>query len=322
MQFQMPIKQAIVSQKPCSLPDRAHHASDHKRTAAPRTAARPDPSRRELLETVTAGIAAGWAAASLPAAPAAAASPAIIRVPQDAATVAEALALASDGDTVLLAAGTYRERAIFARAVTLAAAPGAAVELVHTTSSPYESTVVIAADGVIVRDIAIRHASPSVANNYAVQATAAAGAATRLERCDVSSDTGSGVGLEGGAPTLIECRVHDCARSGVAVFSDLDGAPGRPTLERCWIGANRAHGVLVRTDAEPRVLSCTVEGNGGYGLALQGCGGEFRGNTVRGNRAGAAAVSLLAEGLDRVGIAADNGLAAAEVVELALKPGG
>jgi nitrous oxidase accessory protein NosD len=284
-----------------------------------RCAAHQDPSRRDVL---TAGIAAGWAATSLapiPSAIAAAPSPTTIQVPQDAATVIEALAMASDGDIVLLAAGTYNERAILTRAITLAAAPGAAVILSHETSSPYESTIVIAADGAVVRDISIRHNSPSIANCYAVQATSACGTTARLERCDVSSVTGSGVGVEGGAITIVDCRVHDCARSGVAVFSDMEGVPGRPMVQRCKIEGNKAHGVLVRDGAEPNVLECVMEGHGGYGMALQGCGGVYWGNKMRGNRAGAMAVNLLAETLDPGFLAQDNGLKRAEVIEVALK---
>jgi hypothetical protein len=32
--------------------------------------------------------------------------------------------------------------------------------------------------------------------------------------CDISSTTGSGVGIEGGAPRLQRCSVHHCARHG------------------------------------------------------------------------------------------------------------
>ena len=47
-----------------------------------------------------------------------------------------------------------------------------------------------------------------------------------MKDCDVSSSSGSGVGIEGGAPRLITCAVHDCARHGVAIFGDVLGGDG------------------------------------------------------------------------------------------------
>lgn len=47
-----------------------------------------------------------------------------------------------------------------------------------------------------------------------------------LEGCDISSSTGSGVGIEGGSPMARDCAVHDCERHGIAVFSELGGSAG------------------------------------------------------------------------------------------------
>jgi hypothetical protein len=54
----------------------------------------------------------------------------------------------------------------------------------------------------------------------------AQGSDLSLQDCDVSSSTGSGVGIEGGAPLIGRCTVHNCERHGVAIFSELGGSEG------------------------------------------------------------------------------------------------
>jgi hypothetical protein len=44
-----------------------------------------------------------------------------------------------------------------------------------------------------------------------------------LEECDVTSQSGVGVGVEGAAVTLANCSIHGCERHGVAVFGSLEG---------------------------------------------------------------------------------------------------
>lgn len=44
-----------------------------------------------------------------------------------------------------------------------------------------------------------------------------------LERCDISSSSGVGVGVEGASVTVQQCTIHNCERHGVAAFGSLDG---------------------------------------------------------------------------------------------------
>ena len=182
----------------------------------------------------------------------------------------------------------YNERLVVTRPVTIAAAPGADVEVAWSTREPYQAVVEVdpalgqgleAAGAVALRRLRLRHASPSIANNYAVRLVVSAlllmcghmwawrrrlrgrerrasgrpvreccagllagvprshsptrplplrfpaadppryvrycqGCGAVLEDCDISSATGAGVGIEGGAPALLRCAVHDCARHG------------------------------------------------------------------------------------------------------------
>ena len=129
-----------------------------------------------------------------------------------------------------------------------------------------------------------------------------------LRGCDVSSETGSAVGVEGGAPTLAGCTLHGTPRNGVAIFGDLETGECGCTLSGCTIAGNKLAGVLVRDGAAPSVLDCDVSRNGGWGIDLRDCGGEYRGNRVAGNGRGALAYALLAEGVTPAALASGNSL--------------
>ena len=51
-------------------------------------------------------------------------------------------------------------------------------------------------------------------------------ACQHLQDCDVTSTTGSGVGLEGGQLGVSRCRIHNCKQHGIALFKGLDGRDG------------------------------------------------------------------------------------------------
>lgn len=276
-----------------------------------------DIQRRDLLQSIAIlGVATSWLTSPRPSLASPAAEPStsqIIQVGQDVRTIAEALKLSQDGDTIVLSAGKYHERVILDKAVSLVAAPGAIVEISWQTEEHYESTILCTVDGATIKNITIRHSSPSIANNYAVQFTQSNNAI--LEDCDISSTTGSAVGVEGGSPRIINCSLHDCERSGIMVFSDLEGNPGTPKVQNCKISNNKLNGVLVRDGAEPAVVDNRIENNGGYGLVLQGCGGMYTGNVLEGNRKGQAAVNLLLDGLTVEDLAKENGLQPSQIVE-------
>ena len=209
--------------------------------------------------------------------------------PDDAASntfgaVADAVAAAPAGSTVRIApGGYYGERLILTRPIVLEVEPeGGAVTLTHDTEFPYEATVQVECTGVTLRGLQVRHSSPSIAGNYAVLVRSAGG--LTLERCDVSSTTGSGLGVEGGTATAVQCRFTNCRRHGAALYGDLMGAvAGTTVLEDCTITANREEGVILRDGAEASLLGCKITQNGGIGilavdssLALVGC--EVRSN--------------------------------------------
>jgi hypothetical protein len=100
--------------------------------------------------------------------------------------------------------------------MTMLADPGAV--LTWRSDKPYEAALTVdlstasAECEVLVSGLSVRHFSPSIAQNYAVyvpQPSAAADSTSliKLHGCDVSSGSGSGIGVEGGDVTISACKV-------------------------------------------------------------------------------------------------------------------
>ena len=116
--------------------------------------------------------------------------------------------------------------------------------------------------------------------------------------CDIRSGTGDGIGIEGGAPRVQRCSVHDCARHGVAIYGDLYGGGSAAVLDGCSLSSNRLGGLLVRDGAAPTVTRCVLRGNGEWGVRLQDAGGAYDGNEIAANAKGSLAYTLLDPELD------------------------
>ena len=193
-------------------------------------------------------------------------------------------ALSARGDaspaSIRLSPGVYAERVVVPASLAgdlliepvAGAAPGS-VKLEHRTGSPYEATVenqMPASRGAVtLRSVNVRHASPSVANNYAAFATP--GSSLTLESCDVQSDTGSGIAAEGATLVVKDCRVHDCKSHGVAVYGDLLGEFGSGEVSDCAVSRNGGDGVLLRQGAFGVVRGCVITDNGGFSVELVDC---------------------------------------------------
>ena len=151
----------------------------------------------------------------------------------------------------------------------------------------------VEAEDVTVRGLTVRHASPSVASNYAVLVSA--GGTLRMEECDVSSSTGSGVGCEGGRVDATRCAFRGCHLHGAILVGDLmgDAAAGASRLETCELVGNGGCGVVVRGGAAALLAGCTIEDNGERGVFASGAALEMLGNTVARNRRGDVQTELM-----------------------------
>lgn len=230
-------------------------------------------------------------------------------------TISDALQDARAGDTVLITTpGIYRERLLISTSVCIEAATdivddGKIVEIAWETDNPYESTVTCHANGsettsIYLKNLVLSHKSPSIANNYAVYVYETSNATGKLcigiENCDITSSTGSGIGIEGVdvEVSVSNCMIHRCARNGLMIFgsssdvsldNDVQQGTGSVGIRGCIIEGNALHGMLVRDDARPVVIENSIQNNKGYGLVLQGCSGEYRYNTLQRNGLGGVA---------------------------------
>lgn len=127
------------------------------------------------------------------------------------------------------AAGRYEEQVVISKPITLSANPDDPATLQWQTSQPYQSTITIMAGGQLrLNNIIIRHSSPSVANNYALFVR---GGTSELTRCDISSSTGSGIGMEGGTATVWSSKIHDCQGNGAVIAGSIDLSGGMDATE-------------------------------------------------------------------------------------------
>jgi hypothetical protein len=177
------------------------------------------------------------------------APPDVWNVPDDASTIAGGLALASPGDTVVVACGTYYESDIV---VPLG------VTLVSETGDP--DCVIIDASGRAGHGLIFA----DVDTTTVVAGVSVTGA---------SSDTlGGGMFCTNASPKLIDCRFFDntaLAGGGAAV---VEGSA--PVFERCAFDGNTADaggGMLCLGLSTPDIDECLFAGNGaptGVGGAL------------------------------------------------------
>jgi hypothetical protein len=90
--------------------------------------------------------------------------------------------------------------------------------------------------------------------------------------CDVSSATGAGVGIEGGAPTLDACRLHGCARQGAAIFGGLEEPVSDTLGDAEGSAAAPAAGALLRGCASHQSINLDAHSHQHCRVRLPRCG--------------------------------------------------
>lgn len=215
----------------------------------------------------------------------------VLSVPGAFPNIGEALEAAPPGARIAVEAGVYRERCTIRKPLQLVAAPGARPVIELFSDQPYQHALTIdipadTAGEVLVEGFELRHSSPSIAQNYAVYSASTTSGAVKaiLRDLDVTSSSGTGVGVEGGDVELLDCRVRGCKGHGLAFL----GERTRGVVRRCTISKCKLNGALVRDGAAPQLVSNVIEANGLFGVSQIDCAGALGdGNTFRGNGKGA-----------------------------------
>lgn len=224
------------------------------------------------MKTIRTAVAVAFLAAT-----AAAASAGTINVPADYATIRSALDASLDGDTVVVAAGTYTEllqmdqrNNVTLRAegvVILTPASGKATTAGISLSSCQNVTV----DGFTILKAPDAAITVSTCLNVSIL------------NCTVLGAKGTGVVVYGGQDvTIADCTVTGTGKNQAGINGSSVAGP--PTLRcrvlRCTVTKAGAAGIIVRGDAS-LVEDCVVNGSKKAGVELDRAGGA-QGTTVRG----------------------------------------
>ncbi|HET7183689.1 MAG TPA: right-handed parallel beta-helix repeat-containing protein, partial [Terriglobales bacterium] len=201
-----------------------------------------------------------------------------INVPADVATIQGAIDVANNGDTVLVAPGTYTENLDFkGKAITVVSASGAAATIIDggqkapvvqfVTNEP--ATAVL--DGFTIRDglesfgmgggVKIRNSAPTVRNNVIRDNTG----------CNMSA-----VYLGGSSATI--------ASNVISNNGDLGTGCSGGSGAGIYVGGSRSNGPNIIVGNQ--IVNNTAKNGEGGGVALNGAGNVvFQNNLVKGNSA-------------------------------------
>lgn len=171
-------------------------------------------------------------------------------------SAAAALARAAPGDTVLLAAGSFKETVELAPGVCLRGAGAGRTVL----TNPGREVVRVRAGG---------------------GGAGAGPAELAAELAELSvRDARTGIVVDGAALRVAGCHIEDCVDFGLSVRG-----PSRVELARDFLSDNRV-AVLAREGAELRLLGCEIRGSE-VGLEIDGAAGAVAGSSLTGNQVGA-----------------------------------
>jgi hypothetical protein len=176
-----------------------------------------------------------------------------LHVPADHATIQAAIAAAIDGDTVLVAPGTYVEELDYlGKAITVASSHGAGVTILSNVNSAV-SFVNGEGPGSVLRGFKVTGNSSSRA------AIHGPGTRPRILQCEIrgnhtSTALAAGVVCDG---TLVDCRiVSNSNGNGTA------GAAGALVLRRCVLEGNSGYDAAAAWLFGGRMEDCVVRDNG------------------------------------------------------------
>jgi parallel beta-helix repeat protein len=191
----------------------------------------------------------------------------------DFATVGEAIKAARPGDRILIRPGLYEESLTVDKPLEILGA-GLAPEIELRARGA--NVVLFRASIGRIANLTLRQAGGE-GIWYAVNITQGR---LDLEGCDISSQSGSCVGIHDGAdPRLRGNRIHDGKQCGVYVYDE-----GRGTLEDNDITGNAFAGVEIKTGSDPTLRRNQIRDGKTTGILVSNEGrGTMEDNDVRGN---------------------------------------
>jgi len=198
-------------------------------------------------------------------------SPVTIHVPQDFATIQDAIDSASDGDIVEVSPGTYsgdgnRDIDFQAKAITVRSMYGPEQTIINCADQSHRGFYFHRKEG-----------ADSVLRGFTIIGAQVTG--SEIPPDDVywiSSPThpvGGGVYCEFSSPSIIDCVIKQCAAELGGGIGCVGGAPTiiDCTIERCNAGGlgpaesgGYGAGIGIIRDSDPNIINCIIKNNVGY----------------------------------------------------------
>ena len=211
-----------------------------------------------------------------------------ITFPQDINQLDAAIEQLDDGGVLTIQSGVYRisEPLKIEKNIQIVSASGDPDDVIIESSGA--GCVILTADSARLQGLTLKVAAGKgfKTTNSAVQIPE--GKST-LHKCNITSDNGSGVMIEGSFsnPTLTQCKAFDCAAAGFFVEDEAQG-----NFDRCEAYGNAMMGILVSTGSNPQVTNCRFYNGKSIGIVVRRNGkGAFNNCNVYGNASAGITVS-------------------------------
>lgn len=194
----------------------------------------------------------------------------IVRVPEDAATLADAIARARSQDTILVSDGLYsgegnRDLHFGGKSLVLRSENGPERTIIDcggSSASPHFGIEFRLGDRGTVDGLTIRNGYSNHGSAIRCQS-----ASPTLRNCvffgNHATDSGGALRCKNASPTLVHCTL--AGNSSVAGGGMFLIAGSSPRLEGCIIALSRQGGAVFVNDAScrPRLICCDLFGNAG-----------------------------------------------------------
>jgi hypothetical protein len=199
-----------------------------------------------------------------------------LRVPQDHATIAEAVAAASPGDSIVIAPGTYFERLDVTKDGLRFTGKGVVLDGLHPDGST-GAILTVTGQGTILEGITFANGLDQVSlqgddavllrctfRDCVDDAVSITGNGAVLERCRFLGAGDSGIEVSGSGARISACRMTLIGSQGIEVFGD------DALIERCTV-LNSEEGPAIRVAGNrAAVLACRVVLVDNGGIVIEG----------------------------------------------------
>ncbi|HET6503784.1 MAG TPA: right-handed parallel beta-helix repeat-containing protein [Amycolatopsis sp.] len=187
----------------------------------------------------------------------------VITVTQAAArghrSIADALAVASDGAVIVVGSGQYNENLVLTKAVTITAGEGPGTVRVVADSG---AAVVLTAPFAALTGLVIE------ATDGENPAVFTSNGQLSVTECELkASGWTTAYAMEGGSLLMRDCRVGNPAGAGVVVTSDAANV-----MDACQLNDFGTSAIVVAGSGQLTVRSCAVSETKGNGICLNGQG--------------------------------------------------